>query len=79
MQVVTFGGGADCDAMLRSSFGEDVVLLRVRADSILMTRCRREWTLSDTMARGDDAAGRLVGVLEADWGGVMINKHTIGW
>lgn len=29
------------------------------------------------MARGDDAADRSVGVLEADWGGVMINKHRV--
>ena len=34
--------------------------------------------LVDTVAHGDNAADRSVGVLEADWGGVMINKH-IGW
>ena len=39
LKRVTSEGEAERDAMLRSSFGEDVVLLQVRADFILMRRC----------------------------------------
>ena len=40
LKRVTSEGEAERDAMLRISFGEDVVLLRVCADLILMKRCR---------------------------------------
>ena len=54
---VTVGGEAERDAMLRSSFGEDVVLLRVRADLILIRWHTETMPLTDRLV-----SWKLIGV-----------------